>query len=249
MSAPPSTCSGSGPALCCHIDRPKRFDRFPSPLLRVQGWCFASEGPQVCSVRVRCKNGLILTAPISRPRPEVRATHPDAPGDFVGFDLRGILPSGHQTLTFEALLEDGTHQFLFNRQVRVPKKCLPLWLRPASFWELFESQVSNQPLYPPRPIKLESFPILPPKDRIRDGSPRFAIVTPSYNQAHWLSETMASRLRRPRRRLDRWQHSTHPPIRGPASRVGKRPGRRANSRHYERLLQNQWRPRRSHGVD
>jgi len=204
MSALPLTPTDHSPALHFHLDRPKRLDsRLRSPLIRLVGWCFAPKGqPQVCSIQLRCENGLILTTPVSRPRPEVKATHPNAPGDFVGFDLRGILPTGQQTLILEALLEDGTQQLLFTRCVRVSKKILPLWLRPASFWELFESQVSNQPLYPARPIELESFPVLAPKERIRDGSPRFAIVTPSYNQAHWLTETMTSVLEQPGVQVD-----------------------------------------------
>jgi len=188
-----------------HIDRPINFERLPTRLLILTGWCFAPEGsPQVVSIFLHCDNGHTLATPVAQARPEVRAAHPEAPRNEVGFELRGILEKGQRKLRIVAFLEDGTQQLLFTTNTRVCGSLLPLWMRNAraNYDEFFESQVSNQARYAPRPITPERFPNVPPRERIRDASLRIAIVTPSYNQARWLGETMASVLGQPGVHLD-----------------------------------------------
>ncbi|KXU37235.1 hypothetical protein AXK12_02130 [Cephaloticoccus capnophilus] len=179
-----------------HIDRPSNFERFPTRLLILTGWCFAETGPAVVSILLRCDNGHSLSTPVALARPEVKAATPTAPSETIGFELRGILEKGQRTLSVFARLEDGSEHLLFTRNTRVCDSLRPLWLRNARahYDEFFESQASNQARYAPRPISPERFPTHPVKARLRDASPRFAIVTPSYNQALWLPETMASVL-------------------------------------------------------
>jgi len=184
------------PSLHYHIDRPTNLERLPKRLLILTGWCFASSGPAVVSILLRCDNGHTLSTPVAQSRPEVKAANPEAPSDIVGFELRGILEKGPRTLNIFALLEDGTEHLLFTQNTLVCDSVLPLWLRNArtNYDEFFESQASNQARYAPRPITPERFPTRPVKERIRNASPRFAIVTPSYNQARWLPEAIASVL-------------------------------------------------------
>jgi len=195
MPSPASSPTAS-PSLHYHIDRPVNLKRLPKRLLILTGWCFASSGPAVVSILLRCDNGHTLTTLVDRSRPEVKTANPEAPCDAIGFELRGILEKGARTLSLFALLEDGTEHTLFTQKTLVCDSVLPLWLRSthAHYDEFFESQASYQTRYAPRPITPERFPTRPVKERIRNASPHFAIVTPSYNQAHWLGETMASVL-------------------------------------------------------
>jgi len=192
-SSPSPTTS---PSIRYHIDRPTNLERLPKRLLILTGWCFTINGPPIVSIVLRCDNGHALTTPVALSRPEVKAAISEALSDTIGFELRGILEKGSRTLNVFALLEDGTEHLLFTQNTLVRDSLFPLWLRStrANYDEFFESQASNQARYAPRPITPERFPRRPIKERVRDGSPRFSIVTPSYNQARWLPETMASVL-------------------------------------------------------
>ncbi len=115
---------------------------------------------------------------------------PSAPGDNTGFEIRGVLPVGQNEVSIEAQLPDGTWQLLTNHSVKVQRRWLPSWLNGAST-ELMFFQMPGHMKYPPRALKLENFSAV-----ITTGfhQPRLSIVTPSFQQARYLPDTLRSVL-------------------------------------------------------
>lgn len=129
---------------------------------------------------------LILAGVTGLPRPDVRRAFPIVATDDTGFEIRGTLPTGRLSLVFEAQLEDGSWQHLDTRTTNVPRQIIPLWLGGCSWQDLMFFQMPAHMAYPPRPIAMERFPV-PTSGR---ALPKLVIVTPSYNQARFLPETM-----------------------------------------------------------
>jgi glycosyltransferase involved in cell wall biosynthesis len=123
------------------------------------------------------------------PRPDVRASLAEAPDDNTGFEIRGTFPVGNQTIVIEAQLNDGSWHELFSRTVQVKRQILPLWLGGGDWKELMFFQMPAHMAYPARAITLEKFPVT----RVLP-QPVFSIVTPSFNHARFLPETMRSVL-------------------------------------------------------
>jgi glycosyltransferase involved in cell wall biosynthesis len=120
----------------------------------------------------------------------VKEALPAAPDHNTGFEIRGTLPAGRIDLFIEAHLSDGRWEPILQRTVRIKRQLLPLWLGGGKWTELMFFQMPAHMAYPPRAIRPEHFP----PSRSSAVRPKFSIVTPSYQQARFLAETMRSVL-------------------------------------------------------
>lgn len=155
----------------------------------IRGWCFAVDGQSIRAVRLRTDKR-ILCGVTGLPRPDVKATWPEVPDDITGFEIRGTLPSGRINFIIEAGLADGSWHELLKRTVDIKRQLIPLWLGGGSVTELIAFQMPAHMAYPARPVRQEKFPAT------RANAPRLkvSIVTPSFNQARFLGETIRSVL-------------------------------------------------------
>ncbi len=174
--------------LQSYIDQPSDWAN-PSRCVIIRGWCFADDGRAVTGIRLRTADRS-LHGVVGLPRPDVRAARSDAPDDNTGFEIRGTLPSGRQRLVIEAQLAGVAWEPVLDRTVRIKRLLLPLWLGGGEWTELMFFQMPAHMAYPAREIRPEKFPASGPAA----GRPRFSIVTPSYQQARFLGQTMRSVL-------------------------------------------------------
>lgn len=173
-------------SLQSHIDQPADWSK-SSRCVIIRGWCFDSSGA-VTGIRLRTDDRT-LDGVVGLPRPDVKAALPAAPDANTGFEIRGTLPSGRQHLVIEARLADGAWAPVMERTVRIKPRFVPLWLGGGDWTELMFFQMPAHMAYPPRPVRPDNFPTTAPAAR-----PKFSIVTPSYQQARFLGETMRSVL-------------------------------------------------------
>lgn len=154
----------------------------------IRGWAFADDGRALTGVRLLTRDRS-LHGVVGLPRPDVRAALPSAPTDDTGFEIRGTLPAGPQQLRLELLFSDGSTALALDRRARIARQWLPLWLGGGHWTELMFFQMPSHMAYPPRPIRAEKFPAA----RV-DARPRLSIVTPSFQHAAYLEQTMRSVL-------------------------------------------------------
>ena len=171
-----------------HLDTPLA-GVLPDGCVTLRGWCFAANGKSIAALRLRA-SALTLFGVTGRPRSDVKADLPEAPGANTGFEIHGTLPRGRHELVLEAKLPEGTWVVLLATTVGVNHRFLPRWLGRASWTELMSFQFPLQASHPPGQHPLEKFPPNP----ARGSRLKLAIVTPSYNQAQYLGETMRSVL-------------------------------------------------------
>lgn len=171
-----------------YIDQPADWRNFPRCVI-IRGWAFGYSHEAISGIRLRTAT-VILTGVIDIPRPDVKAALPEAPNVNTGFEIRGTLPSGQLNLTIEARLRDGAWHALLSQTVEIRHQFVPLWLGGGDWMELMFFQMPAHMAYPARPIRQEKYPV------VKADSPRlgFSIVTPSFNQARYLGETMRSVL-------------------------------------------------------
>jgi glycosyltransferase involved in cell wall biosynthesis len=174
--------------LQSHIDQPADWSH-PSRCVIIRGWCFADPGENITAIRLRAGDR-VLDGVVGLPRPDVKAALPAAPSTATGFEIRGTLPSGHLHLVIEARLAAGHWAPIFERTVRIKPLLLPLWLGGGDWTELMFFQMPAHMAHSPKPVRNETFPA----PRHRTAWPKFSIVTPSYQQARYLGETMRSVL-------------------------------------------------------
>jgi GT2 family glycosyltransferase len=132
----------------------------------------------------------VLDGVVGLPRPDVKAELPAAPDANTGFEIRGTLPAGSHRLLIEARLADGTWAPVLDRTVQIRRRLRPLWLGGGDWTELMFFQMPAHMAHPPRPVRNETFPA--PRPGL--ARPKMSIVTPSYQQARYLGETMRSVL-------------------------------------------------------
>ncbi|HWA24533.1 MAG TPA: glycosyltransferase [Lacunisphaera sp.] len=176
------------PPVLWHLDTPLTAGTHSGCLI-LRGWGFGSDGRPLRAVRAKAP-GLAYFGAVGLPRPDVRMALPAAPNDNSGFEIRGILPPGRVDLELEASVADGTWHPLSSATLEVPRPRVPLWLRGGDWLELMYRQMPTHVAHPPRPVQRERFP----RHRPSAPAPRLTIVTPSYNQARFLPETMRSVL-------------------------------------------------------
>lgn len=174
-----------------YLDQPTAWKRLPRCVF-IRGWCFAGDGQPIRAIRLRAGE-ITLDAVVGLPRPDVKAEFANAPDDHTGFEIRGTLPSGRITVTLEAASAPAGWQQLMSRPVEIERHILPLWLGGGSFSELMHFQMPAHMAYPPRPVQAEKFPAA----TTSPARPKFSIVTPSYQQARFLAETVRSVVDQP----------------------------------------------------
>jgi glycosyltransferase involved in cell wall biosynthesis len=122
-------------------------------------------------------------------RPDVYALHPTIGSAAVGFELRLRLPTGKYEFNFEAVAADGTVWPLFQQTTRVSVWPRARYFLHGSLEKLLPFQLIAAPSQRPRPLPVVKIPSCGARP-----SPRLAIVTPSFQQAKFLEQTMRSVL-------------------------------------------------------
>lgn len=178
----------ANPTYYHHIDQPTSW-LLNSPCLIVRGWCVAANGENIRAIRLR--TGHLHFPGVARlPRPDVKAAVGIAHDEHTGFEIRATLPSGTRELTIEVQSLDQQWRELVTHPVNVRPRWLPLWLRGGPATELIVFQMPAHSAYPPVKIQPEPFPAA----NARFIQPKLSLVTPSYQQAQFLGETMSSVL-------------------------------------------------------
>lgn len=158
----------------------------------MHGWCYRP-GAKFAGMRLVLPDR-VLPGHYGFSRPDVRARYPEAPDDFTGFEIRGILPVGTHEVEFQFLDAQGGWHTLHRAKMSARKSRPPLWSRRGNSRDLIEFQLTAGISTAPRPLSVERFP----STRSNPTRwPRFSIVTPSYNQGGFLGETMESVLSQP----------------------------------------------------
>ncbi|AOS44975.1 Hyaluronan synthase [Lacunisphaera limnophila] len=172
-----------------NLEQPADWRVLPRSLI-IRGWCFAGSHQPATAIRLRAGGELTLHGVVGLPRPDVRAALPEAPDDNSGFEIRGTLPTGRVSLVIEARFAGETWHKLAAHTVTVPRQILPLWLGGGAWTDLMFFQMPAHMAYPARPVRPDKFPRTKPSA----SRPKLTIVTPSYQQARFLPETMRSVL-------------------------------------------------------
>jgi len=169
-----------------YIDQPTEWTRINRCVI-IRGWCFSDDGKPIVHIRLRAGDTM-LAGVTGLYRGDVKEAVPTAPDDNTGFEIRGTLTSGRSEVVIEAALENGAWIPIFNQQVSVKRQFLPLWLGGGEWMQLMFFQMPTHMAYAPRPVKAETFP----KPSAKGTKPKISIVTPSYQQAAFLEETIRS---------------------------------------------------------
>lgn len=165
-----------------HIDAPNWEDPV-SPHICARGWIFcAAAGIEALTL---CVAGRKTRAVVNLGRADVPKALPHVNSANTGWELRALLPSGRHVLRFEAQLSDGRRVVVWSKEVRIRHRW-PAWLVSPPAEELLAFQFGLHEAHPPRPVATKSWRIP------SQTTPRFSIVTPSFNQAGWLEETISS---------------------------------------------------------
>jgi len=199
-----------------------------SSALCIKGWCFDMSGSKITGIRIRINN-TIYEAQCGINRPDVLAYFKEPASTIEsGFSIYLKLPVGKSEVHLEAKreaidwtrFETLTFQTSFSRNLKFPLTKLRFYLnaylgRKIEFKNLspgelgylhaeFESKFGPPPLrlspqHLPKDFVREKFP---KSKKSKEQLPKITIITPSYNQAHFLEETIQSVLSQEDVRLD-----------------------------------------------
>lgn len=194
----------------------------PHRRVMVGGWVYARDGSPIAGVRLR--NGWRrVIGSYGQARPDVLAAFGhETRSEKTGFTFALFLPPGLSEWQLEAVLPDGSaepfaeilfsaqHDNAFADRLRWWRFWWRAWRGDPRGWDLLSAEeqgfliawarqhgwlnIGEFEQYPPRPVLQESFPgARGPASR----RPRFCLVTPSFNQAHFLEATARSILDQP----------------------------------------------------
>ena len=155
-----------------------------------RGWAFGAKGVPVRGVRL-VSGTVVIEGVYGTPRPDVLAAVAEAPGSHVGWEIRVILPPGRHQLVIEFQFQNGNWVTGLKRRVVIPRTWFPKWSPWSDALMMLEFQMPLSAVHAPRVIRPERFPL--PNTQLAE-LPRFAIVTPSYNQGWCLEACMYSVL-------------------------------------------------------
>lgn len=169
-----------------HLDTPA-----PPPkgagALHWRGWCHWP-GRTLREIRLQLTADFSWSATLGLPRPDVPTQLGDATAGQSGFTARVRLPPGRYLITATAMAEDGASCRLFTHATEVTVWQNWRYAFAATPQELLAFQFLAGPSRLPQPL-----PVVRPRASRSDG-PRFAIVTPSFQQAQFLDQCMQSVL-------------------------------------------------------
>ncbi len=168
-----------------YFDLPSDWKSLPQCFL-IRGWYYADDRSPIRGIRLLTHDASI-NGEIGKHRPDVKLALRDAPDDFTGFEIKGVLSSGRHNLQIEVQISNGNWQRIFAHSVKIQRRWLPLWLGGGNWVELTFHQFSCQRQHPPRSLSVERFPTIALDPARR---PKLSIVTPSLQQAHFLTETL-----------------------------------------------------------
>lgn len=182
---------GGPPQIRLHIEQPETWHKLPQYLI-VRGWVFSESGVPIRAIRLRLGHD-VWPGVTGLPRPDVHAAYPGIAGQFSGFEIRGHLPPGRNHIQIEILSGDFIWHPIHDREGSVRRK-LASWIPGCvTSAQLLAFQLPAHANHPPRKVRPEKFPFPSAKLPL----PHLALVTPSYNQARFLPETMRSVLEQP----------------------------------------------------
>lgn len=179
-------------ALRANIETPDKWILRSRDIV-IRGWCFHETGTLITGIRLIASDQCLMGI-TGLLRTDVKQALPEAPNNYTGFEIRGILASGRYTARIEARSSDGTWLSLAQPTIKVARRWRPLFLGGGNWSELLHAQMPTQALYPPRPVRKEAFP---DQEVSFSRIPQISIVTPSFNQGRYLPETMRSVLDQP----------------------------------------------------
>ncbi len=186
--------------------------------LVVRGWCYARTGEKLKAIRARV-GGKTHPGLYGLQRTDVFDVYKEAGAEISGYQIAVSLPARGGKCRLEVQVEAG--EWLEFAVLDLKPKQTPsfaerwrwvrfwwlAWQGKAAAWELVGDAEQDYLVawarhrgwlslgvfdqYPPRPVHLEAFP---KSKRTAAERPKITIVTPSYNQAHFLEATALSIL-------------------------------------------------------
>lgn len=187
LANPPSPSAGQ--KLHWHLDQLPEHTSADGGV-EVVGWCFSEDArPVVVRLTV---DEVTWSARSDLPRPDVAVAHPGLTNGDCGFALRVRVGSGRHTLLVDARCEGGTPTVLARQTVVVPALAGLRRALAGSAPRLIRFQLPAGPVGRAQTVRAEKYPIgLVAGTAFR---PRLAIVTPCYNHARFVPQTMHSVL-------------------------------------------------------
>jgi hypothetical protein len=180
------TAPANLPEIKFHLDAPSDWDACPR-ILAARGWVFAADSPAAVDIQAWV-GGTKIAATTGHYRPDVPAAFPEAPNSCCGFQIAARTPTGTFDFEIQVRVAGKPWQTVFAQKAHAPRWRQPFALGGGTPEELLQGQLSLVPQHAARPIV---------PDRLRPHSfdplgSEITVVTPSYNQATWLPQNLAS---------------------------------------------------------
>lgn len=169
-----------------HLDAPETWTDCPR-IIAARGWLFALSGEPITGLRARIADTWVAGT-LGHHRPDVREAFPTAPDDHCGFQLAARCPTGEFEVEIQARTEATEWSTVFTTIASAPASRRSFAWGGGSPEELLQGQLTLVPEHSPRPIRPDALPTrgLDPAGAL------ITVVTPSYNQAEWLGQNIAS---------------------------------------------------------